>query len=288
MPRVPQLSGDLIELPQLLRLLLRSLVQERDSARTEALRLEGDVVALEDRLADLTDAQQSILARIESRTDANIGALERVLAATGLDVDELLHRIGDDDAAVVDPLASEPAAGAADGVGGPMLPPMTGGLFDDTLERLGFRLARWQALNKVLISLPLATPVKSFRLASGFGNRIDPFTGRRSFHEGLDFSTAFKTPVLATAPGTVVSVGWKGPYGRLVEIEHAFGIRTRYAHLWRTKARVGQEVGLGDVIALAGSSGRSTGVHVHYEILIGDKPVDPNRFVKAGAHVLEE
>lgn len=266
-----------------------SLVGERDRARGESNRLEGEVVRLEDRLAELTDAHQAMLARIETHTDANIGALERMLALTGLDVEQLVRDIDTEGLRVEEPLVQDIAPPfPPDGVGGPMLPPMPGGLFDDAMGRLEVGLARWSRLNRVLTSLPLALPVEQGRVTSRFGNRTDPFTRRRARHEGLDFSVAFKAPVLATGPGKVVRVGWFGPYGRVVDIEHAFGLTTRYAHMWRTKARVGQTVQQGDIIGLAGSSGRSSGVHVHYEVHVDGSPVDPERFLKAGSHVLEE
>ena len=128
--------------------------------------------------------------------------------------------------------------------------------------------------------VPLALPVKSaFRYTSGFG----PRWGR--MHSGTDFAASTGTPIYATADGVVTFAGWLSGYGRLVKIEHAFGIETRYAHQSKIRVKVGQKVSRGDRIGDMGSSGNSTGTHLHYEVRLGDKAVNPMKFIKAAKDV---
>ena len=130
--------------------------------------------------------------------------------------------------------------------------------------------------------------MEQYRVTSTFGSRKDPVNGKTSAHYGMDFAAPLRTPVMSTAPGKVVFAGWKGRFGRVVEIDHGFGIRTRFAHLRKILVKVGQKVGHREKIALLGSSGRSTGPHVHYEILVDGKPHDPKAFLKAGQFAFKE
>ncbi len=132
-----------------------------------------------------------------------------------------------------------------------------------------------------------AAPLEQYRISSAFGPRKDPVNGRLSRHLGLDFRAKLGTPVLSTAPGEVVFAAWKGRYGRLVEIDHGHGIRTRYAHLHKILVKPGQAVGHRETIGLLGSSGRSTGPHVHYEVLVNGKRHDPMNFLKAGIYAFK-
>jgi murein DD-endopeptidase MepM/ murein hydrolase activator NlpD len=120
---------------------------------------------------------------------------------------------------------------------------------------------------------------------SGFGRRVDPFNGMMAFHSGLDIAGTMGTPIHATAPGRVTFVGTNGAYGRMVEIDHGQGLSTRYAHLSRFIVHQGERVHYGQTIGLMGSTGRSTGVHVHYEVLVDGKPRDPTKFIQAGSYV---
>lgn len=182
-----------------------------------------------------------------------IAQVERALAGTGLTVDRLLARKG--------------------GQGGPFIP----------ADRKAHRdVQRWERLSRAVRVLPLAAPLAEYRVSSGFGIRKDPIKRRRASHEGIDLQAGLRSPVQATAPGRVVFAGRKGAYGRLVEIDHGLGVRTRYAHLAAIHVTVGQRVGAGHRVGLLGSSGRSTGPHLHYEVLVDDKPRNPARFLKAG------
>src|SRR5262249_42700654 len=116
-----------------------------------------------------------------------------------------------------------------------------------------------------------------------FGVRHDPLIGIPAMHAGLDFRAPSGSPALATAPGTVVTAGWNGGYGRMVEIDHGNGFSTRYAHLSKIHVKVGQKVATGDTVGDVGSTGRSTGPHLHYEIRRNGDIVDPVGFLKAGS-----
>jgi murein DD-endopeptidase MepM/ murein hydrolase activator NlpD len=124
---------------------------------------------------------------------------------------------------------------------------------------VGVQVERWEALKLLVRAMPLSAPLDQYQITSGFGRRTDPINGRKAMHTGIDFKAAVKTAVLSTAPGRVVFAGRNREYGRLVEIDHGFGIRTRYAHLAEIAVKQGDEVGNRAKVGLLGSSGRSTG-----------------------------
>jgi murein DD-endopeptidase MepM/ murein hydrolase activator NlpD len=124
-------------------------------------------------------------------------------------------------------------------------------------------------------AVPAALPIAGARLTSGYGYRVHPLSGQASSHGGIDLAAATGTPVLATADGVVGVAGWRGGYGMLVAIDHAGAVQTRYGHLSVLHVRPGDVVERGQVIGRSGSTGRSTGPHVHYEVRIGGYPVDP-------------
>jgi murein DD-endopeptidase MepM/ murein hydrolase activator NlpD len=125
--------------------------------------------------------------------------------------------------------------------------------------------------------VPLAS---GYQVESGFGRRSDPIRGRAAQHTGIDLSDDHGTPVLATAPGRVAVAGWEGGYGRVVEVDHGFGLRTRYAHLSVISVEVDQQVSRFTRLGRMGSSGRSTGTHLHYEVLLHGQHMDPARFMQ--------
>ena len=177
-------------------------------------------------------------------------------------------------------------ASAPSAEGGPFVPlslnPETSA-FDRELLRHQDDVVRADRLRRILATAPLGRPVSSTaEQSSGFGTRIDPFLGRAAFHTGVDFRDAPGSPVFATAPGTVVAAGSNGGYGLMVEIDHGNGITTRYAHLATIIVQEGQSVPVKKVIGRVGSTGRSTGPHLHYEVRIDDDAVDPTRFLRAG------
>ncbi len=119
-------------------------------------------------------------------------------------------------------------------------------------------------------------------MSSPFGVRTDPFLGRPAMHTGIDLRGDIGEPVHATANGKVTIAGWEGGYGKMVEIDHGNGLATRYGHLSEIDVKVGQIVRIGQVIGKIGSTGRSTGPHLHYETRVDGEPVDPQKFLRAG------
>ncbi len=158
---------------------------------------------------------------------------------------------------------------------------------DVALNKLSAMLDRLEELESLLVALPSGRPADGMALTSGFGARSDPFTGARAMHAGLDFRGAHGSPIRSAAPGRVSFVGQRSGYGNVVEVDHGHGIMTRYAHLSGFAARIGQAVHTGDAIARMGSTGRSTGTHLHFEVRVNGTAVNPRRFLEANAHVLE-
>jgi murein DD-endopeptidase MepM/ murein hydrolase activator NlpD len=177
-------------------------------------------------------------------------------------------------------------SGTQPAVGGPFVPvklPAEGHGFERQIYRINLARAQVDRLNRMLSAVPLRKPVTSeIDTTSNFGVRIDPFLGRPAMHTGLDFRGNTGDPIRATAGGTITHAGWTGGYGNMVEIDHGNSLSTRYGHLSEIEASVGQSVKVGQVIGRLGSSGRSTGPHLHYETRIDGEAVDPERFLRAG------
>lgn len=275
-------SGEQISLAATIGGLRDALEEEQgrgDRLANERTFYEARVATLEERLDDMRDAQQTVINRLTSRTLQSMDAMERTVAMTGVDVDFLLSNVNVD--------------GVGLGQGGPFVP---GDYISETdpsyelqasVALLDLQLDRWEALQKLVRRLPLTPPLDHYRLTSGFGTRTDPVNGRKGRHFGVDLAAPMRSPVLSTAPGKVVFAGWRGRFGRMIEIDHGLGIKTRFAHLKKILVKPGQAVGHREKIGLLGSSGRSTGPHVHYEILIDGKPVDPSNFLEAGRNVFK-
>lgn len=202
----------------------------------------------------------AIVARVQAQR------LRSVLSDTGLSADRLDN--------------------AQPGIGGPFVPlkmDPNGSSFERALHRASGDFFLIAKLTSAVRNLPLERPLKGGDLSSNFGTRIDPFFGRPAFHAGVDLRDETGAPVKATAPGKVVTAGWAGGYGNMVEIEHANGISTRYGHMSAINVSEGQMVQRGSVIGRVGSTGRSTGPHLHYEVRIDGDPTDPMRFLRAGS-----
>ena len=151
---------------------------------------------------------------------------------------------------------------------------------DPKYQQLADDLELWNGLAKLNTILPIGAPVENVRVTSNFGTREDPFTGEQKRHRGIDFAGKIGTELMAVAPGRVVSAGERVGYGTTVEIDHGLGFTTLYAHLSQITVARGDWVRPGTVVGLAGSTGRSTGPHLHYEIRYKGVPFDPAKFVK--------
>jgi murein DD-endopeptidase MepM/ murein hydrolase activator NlpD len=157
--------------------------------------------------------------------------------------------------------------------------------FAQRVQRAAGDLSEARALSLAAQKLPFARPTVDREESSSYGSRIDPFTRRWAFHSGLDFPGGRMNPVTATGPGVVAFTGVRSGYGNTVEIDHGGGLKTRYGHLAAITVRVGDHVGIGQRIGGMGSTGRSTGTHLHYEVWLNGRPMNPERFLKAGAYV---
>jgi len=252
---------------------LRSVILERSSIAADNDALRTEVSNLQQNLDEEREAHRVELRVIADRALDNINTVEEVIRRTGLKLDEIA------------PLPDRQLTGQ----GGPFVPYHpemdVDEDADDLRAALGRRLDRWDQLRGVFASLPLLAPVDKFYISSRYGRRKDPFNGRWAMHYGLDMAGPRKQPIVATASGTVVFAGRRTRYGRVIDIDHGHGLVTRYGHLAKITVKKGQTVALGDQIGLLGSSGRSSGPHVHYEVRYHGKPVNPVRFLKAGKNV---
>ena len=251
--------------------------EERDmmAAVATQFRQEAEHQALERRLHE--DRTNLILARLEEAVQVSMEPLERMFRAAGLPPDQILRQVRDGYVRAEDRLQ-------------PLSISTRGSLLEDpTEDRVNGILAGFDQVNLYRIAAqraPFARPVgHNVRFTSGFGNRRDPKTGRTRMHSGVDFAGPSGTAIRATSDGVVTRAGWYGGYGNTVIIEHAFGIETLYAHLSRVDVKQGQRVSRGDVIGGMGTTGRSTGVHLHYEVRVGGNAVNPMTYIRAAENV---
>lgn len=244
--------------------------------KRERKRLVARIEKLERRLREINGGQRRVMNYFAARSIDDFDRAKKLVALSGLDVDRLLSEIG-----------SQVGRGGPFIAATPGLPEAKPARIPAALGIIDHQLDRWEKLSMLIGRLPLIAPSDHYYLASGFGKRRDPINGRWAMHYGVDLAGVNRSPVLATAPGVVVKAKWVANYGRFVEIDHGLGIRTRYGHLRRIVVRRGQKVGFRQKIGQMGSSGRSTGTHVHYEILVNGEPRDPEKFMQAGEHVLK-
>ncbi len=252
----------------------------RDAERLAAERQHG----LEQQLAAALQAQEDTLAGLQRRTSTTVAEVERILGEAGLEPARLLP-------APPPPPPGAPAERPRRGRGGPFVPaalvlaPPPQTPLQQSARGVEQQVVWLQRLARLLEATPISVPLASgYQVESGFGRRSDPIRNRAALHTGIDLSDDHGTPVHATAPGKVTVAGWENGYGRVVEIDHGFGLRTRYAHLASIAVEVDQQVGRFTRVGGMGSSGRSTGTHLHYEVLLHGQHLDPARFMQ-GAYV---
>ncbi len=223
------------------------------------------------RLADMKKRQIALLDLAMARAARRLARVRKIYRKLGLDPVR----------------AAASAKFAPKAIGGPFLPVLAR---DEGARPLVRRMTRISAIlgeaqtlrHEMLARLPVALPMRNFRrISSRFGYRSDPFRHTLALHAGIDFKAAYGAPIHAPAPGVVTYAGWAGSYGRLVKIRHDNGLETRYAHMSAILVRKGQRVRRGTRIGRLGNTGRSTGAHLHYEIRLNGKPMNPERFWKA-------
>lgn len=224
------------------------------------------------------------LARMEARQIAFVERLTRFADRRSAAAADAIRKLG------LNPGTMMASLDSKDAQGGPLLSLATSsnGRIDPRFARLGLSLARMEALEAGLKSIPQVLPASLEFISSGFGYRSDPFTGGGAFHAGLDFRGPIGAPIYAAAKGKISFAGVKQGYGNCIEIDHGNGLMTRYAHMSGFRAVLGQPVEAGQVVGLIGNTGRSTGPHLHFEVRLHDQPLNPRPFLEAAPHVLEE
>ena len=242
----------------------------------------GEAAKTVDKVSALIP-EAAALARIEARQLNFVEKLTRYADRRAERSAKAIRQLGLDPNAMV-------RASSKTAMGGPFerLSTAKDGSIDPRFERLGLSLARMEALDRSLAGIPQYRPANVEMLTSSYGVRRDPFTGATAFHAGLDFRGPLDAPIYAAAKGKVSYVGQRSGYGNVVEISHGNGLVTRYAHMSAFHSHVGQEVAPGDVIGAIGSTGRSTGPHLHFEVRINGRAVNPRPFLEAAPHVLKE
>ena len=251
---------------------------ERDDARRRMRQLTSEVSKLSSDIEAIRLHQSRVMAQLEEATQASLSELEGIMRKTGVDVDALVREIEN----------------AYSGEGGPFIPlayvaPAAATNFPINERTVQEALEKLQRVNSLRIAIektPLMKPIRdSYRFTSGFGSRRHPVTGKWTAHKGIDMAAPKGTHIYATAEGVVRHAGKDGGFGNVVKIDHEFGFRTVYAHMHRIHVEAGQRVVQGDLIGEVGSTGRSTGDHLHYEIRIGKEALNPRKFIEAGRNV---
>ncbi len=262
------------------RIVNQASIDEADPRESRALAEPGArvrAIGFRAEADDLRSQQELTLAELENVMVEEAEEIRGVLRMTGISVTRLTDDEGTGGPLVSQDLVDYLREGNVDTA------------FAARVEQVAARVAEARGLRSVMRSAPLGPAVGvDHRETSGFGPRIDPFTGRTAYHNGLDFAAFDRAPVVATAAGRVAYVGWMGGYGNVVEVDHGNNFRTRYAHLAGFDVRVGDAVEQGTRVGSMGSTGRSTGTHLHYEVWYRGRTVDPVNFIRAGRHVHEQ
>lgn len=255
---------------------LGQTARERDEMVKMAGAARDEADAIQRSKEELELRNDAIFARLEEAITVSMEPLDRMFSAAGMSPDNLLDQV----------------RRGYSGQGGPLMPIVStkGGTLTQDERRANVILQGLDRMNLyrlASVKAPFANPIPSgnYRFTSGFGYRNDPKGAGTRMHAGLDFAGSYGTPLYATADGVVVKAGWGNGYGRMVQIRHDFGLETLYGHMSQIRVSVGQRVSRGDRIGDMGNSGRSTGTHLHYEVHVGGRPVNPMTFIKAASDV---
>ena len=255
---------------------LGQTARERDEMVKVADAAREDAASIQRAKEEMELRNDAIFARLEEAVTVSMEPLDKMFRAVGMSPDSLLEQVRK----------------GYSGQGGPLMPIVStkgAGLSPDEARANTILqgLDRMNLYRLAAVKAPFANPIPSgnYRFTSGFGYRRDPFGRGGRMHAGLDFAGGYGTPLYATADGVVVKAGWGNGYGRMVQIRHDFGLETLYGHMSEIRVSVGQRVSRGDRIGDMGNSGRSTGTHLHYEVHVGGRPVNPMTFIKAASDV---
>ncbi len=256
---------------------MQSVISARDEASSRAVDLDNRVALLEGEITEWESRQEHLLAQLEDATRGSLAELDKLFVGSDVDLGAILKQtrrdytgrgggpVDDDDT------ESNTAPQADQG---------------ERVAALMSDVERMSLMRVAIDRMPFGMPTRGARQTSGFGYRRDPYRRSSRMHNGMDFAAPRGTPIYSTGEGVVTFSGRQSGYGIVVKIRHAFGFETVYAHLNKSRVTVGQRVERGDRIADMGSTGRSTGSHLHYEVRIDGKPVNPKKFIKAARNVL--
>jgi murein DD-endopeptidase MepM/ murein hydrolase activator NlpD len=226
-------------------------------------------VSINQSLKAIESDQIAQISTLANSASESADAISNALEAAGLPVDSDF---------------SQDDVGKSD-VGGPLIPVDGTTIFDTKVKELDVALNTLDQVKQDARRLPLANPAPGHAVTSPFGVRTDPLIGAAALHSGMDFRAPVGMDAKVTAPGVVVKAGWNGGYGRMVEVDHGQGFTTRYAHLSEILVSVGEKLSAGDSVGRTGSSGRSTGPHLHYEVRHNGEAVDPLTFLTVGKKI---
>jgi murein DD-endopeptidase MepM/ murein hydrolase activator NlpD len=268
------LNGDNVSL------LVDSTIEEGDprQSRLETVAVSGkDTAGFRARTDKLMTDQTVALDAAEDEAVQRAERARGVIRLTGVSAARVLEQPGMGGPLLeIDPIAASDLKGAAVDS------------FNRRVYEVEARLQEAKTYENLIHTLPLGAPLEvPYRETSGFGYRSDPFKRTTAFHEGADLAAFYGATITSTAPGKITFAGTRGGYGRVVEIDHGNGFKTRYGHLNSIAVKAGQDVAIGQKIGTMGSTGRSTGPHLHYEVYYRGKSYDPIKFLRAGKHVYE-
>lgn len=261
---------------------IAGVISARDQARSRADTLDLEVATLNEELEDWQVRQDTLLAQLEEATQTSIENLGSVFAGIDVDMENILAQTQRD---YTGRGGAYVPSGPGNGKSGREAKSSNS---DDEIRVAALMndLERVSLMRVAIDRLPVGLPTAGARITSRFGGRSDPFHGGKARHQGLDLAAPTGTPIYSTAEGVVTFSGNQRGYGNVVKIRHAFGFETVYAHLSKSRVQVGDRVERGKLIADMGSTGRSTGSHLHYEVRIDGQPIDPEKFIGAARNVL--
>lgn len=260
-------------------ILVDSSIEEADARQSrpaETVVASNDVVGYRAEFEKLRAEQTTFLDAAEDEAVNRSERARGVLRLTGVQVSRVL----DDPENTTAPLIKISASAFGSGP--------EANAFRERTEEVAARLQEAKKFEAMIHTVPLGAPIEPpYRETSGFGSRSDPFTHQLKWHEGADLASHFGATIMATAPGVVTFAGNKAGYGRCVEVDHGLGFKTRYGHMNTIAVKAGAKVAIGSKLGTMGSTGRSTGPHLHYEVWFHGKSYDPIKFLRAGKHVYQ-
>ncbi len=262
---------------------LSPLIISHSSGETDIfLHQQKQLASLAFNIARIEGQQQALAQKMIERISAKIAYVEKTLKKTGIKSQKLIQ--------LAENRPSQ-SVGLSAGMGGPFILYSENNDIDlssaEPFAKLYAHYNRLIDLEKAVQHIPVGKPARKYYISSSFGIRKDPFKKKWARHQGVDMAGWWKTPIYASADGTVTKAGRNGAYGKFIEIDHGNGFRSRYGHLSKIKVKKGEQVTLEQEIGLMGSTGRSTSPHLHYEIWFNGKPINPQKIFKASGNVLK-